>query len=266
MHTSYISGPPAIEQPSVYLEAHCDRNTMDPLRTSLPTSSALAARTPSGSRTADDAIDVNEVAYLRETVERDVSFQGNEPHRYAQSNHGVVALDIDRQGIQSPLGNCSWKDEETFMNSLPSLAADTTRVLLFDVGGSRLSQTWMEKYNKSQPNYLLGHNAVRRSPLSYGFFEAPSLMPISHAKAYTFDLWDLQNLWTPSSLSRVRPFFLQNNVLESLLRFSASGSGIGKYMGTTRQRLFLGPHAIPFWECISSMESSYGTDGRLESK
>lgn len=114
---------------------------MDPLRTSLPTSSILAARTPSGSRTADDDIDVNEVAYLRETVEREVSLRGNQPHQYAQSNHGVVALDIARQGTQSPLGNCFWKDEKMFMNSLPPLAADTTRVLLFDVGGSRLSQT-----------------------------------------------------------------------------------------------------------------------------
>lgn len=239
---------------------------MDPLRTGFPTSSTLTAGKTSGSWTADDAIDVNEVTYLRETIEREELFRGNKTHQYALSNHGIVALDIDRQGTQSPLGNCSWKDEETFTNNLPSLAADTTRVLLFDVGGSHLSQTWMEKHNKSQYNHPSSHNAIRRSSLSYGFFEAPSLIPMSHAKAYTFDLWDLQNLWTPSSLSQVRPFIIQNNVLESLLRFSASGSGIGKYMGATRQRLFLGPHAIPFWECVSSMQSFYGEDGRLESK
>jgi hypothetical protein len=261
MHASYISSLTTIEQPTIYLEAHCDRNTMASTASVLgllPTSSLLlAASILSRSRTIDDAIDVDEVAYLR-----GILFLGNKP----QSHHEVVALDIDHQGMKSPLRHCNWQDEETFMNSLPPLAADKTRVLLFDVGGSRLSQTWMEKLDQSQPNHLSSRTAVRRSPLSYGFFEAPSLIPTSHAKAYTFDLWDLQNLWTSSSRSRVRPFILQNNVPESLLQLSEPGLNIRKYMGAIRQRLFLGPHVIPFWECISSVESHYGEDGRLESK
>jgi hypothetical protein len=228
--------------------------------------SALNARTLSKSWTTDDAIDVNEVPYLRGTVEREAPFQVNQTDLHAQSDHDLIALDIDRQGTQSPLGNCFARDRKTFMNNLPSLAADTTRVLLSDVGGSGTSHMWMEEHNKPQHNHPSRDNTVRRSPLSYGFLEAPSLIPKSHAKTYTFDFWDLQNLWTPTLLSRVRPFILQNNVLESLLRYSGSESGIGRYMGATRQRLFLGPRAIPFWECISSMESHYGEDGRLESK
>jgi hypothetical protein len=265
MHASHISAPTGIEQPTISLEGPYNRNTMDPLPTFLPTSNTPAAKTPAGSRIADDAIDINEVPYLREALEREVVFCESKSSHHAQSEHGIVALDIDRRGTQSHLGNCSWKDEETFTNGLPSLAAEITRIILCDVGGSRLSQTWLERYGELKPNPVSGHNSVRRSQLSYGFFDPPSLIPMRHAKAYTFDLWDLQNLWTPSSHPSVRPFIMQNNVLESLLRVP-SGLGTGRYMGATRQRLFLGQHTVPFWECISSIESYYGEDNRLLSK
>ncbi|KAF2464081.1 uncharacterized protein BDR25DRAFT_362004 [Lindgomyces ingoldianus] len=78
---------------------------------------------------------------------------------------------------------------------------------------------------------------------------------------YAFDIWDLKNLWDPLP-SPVSPFPVQHTVLGSL--YQHQRTAISSFSGAERKVLFLGRHAIEFWECLSFIKAQHGEESSCQ--
>lgn len=218
---------------------------------------------------ADEAIPVQQAWNLDLDVENDsADSSSNSPIRVKPT---ISAIDISPDGTKAYRGSALMAEGGAFRNKLQDIPYTAIRLILEDVIVPRRAA--VEEIQGVLPVLRIGKlkgllggwkkSHVPMAKLVYDQEEPLSNVVFQEAQAYTFDVWDLQNLWRPSLTSIVRPFYVQNNIYESLVR---ERNKLKNNFCANRQVLFFGQHAIEFWECISSMHTQFISDGRLQSK
>ena len=171
-----------------------------------------------------------------------------------------TAIDITRSGVKTPVASNPPDDEGHLSKSLPDIRQDETRIIFVRPTVDRLRLRSMLRRN--QPGEMsIGGNlthdqggVLSKNPVGGAF---------RGAQARIFNVWDLQNLWTPSTNGLDCPFYVQTDIPETLL----SGHHRIKESGlASRSVLYFGHHSVDFWECISTVKSQLFSEERQESK
>ncbi|MCJ1432709.1 hypothetical protein MMC27_002066 [Xylographa pallens] len=187
----------------------------------------------------------------------------------------VSALDVYRFGNHIYRGAAAFKDWSAFLASLPDIGLESTRIIFYDI--PTLKQYWPgHDFTDLGVRTLSGD--VRRlgrlknrgrgdktllGNLTYDSGQRIPQPTFQDVQRRIFDVWDLENLWRPSSTGPHYEFYVQANVLESLLETSDT---LEKSRYISRQVLFFGQHAIEYWESMASVKTKFLSDGRAESK
>ena len=204
---------------------------------------------------ARDRIMLNDALYndiTRDTVQHGTTSDGK--------NHAAIsAYSINRDGSRMSKVSAPLAEATNFRTNLPEIKE--TRVILVDIPSTENTKSMP---GPMQPQRLYSHErdgAILGGNLVYDQRQTKNQAAFEDIQARTFDIWDLQNIWTPNSDSGSCPFYVQSNVLESVLR------GYNKLQETVhvdRQVLFFGEHTLEFWKCLSLVETKLLDDKKVE--
>lgn len=215
-----------------------------------------------GGAEVDESIDATEVPYLKGDIEKEAanSRQGLRGQAAPKRTIRISVVDITRDGSKAFPEPASLTTDPDALQTLPELDGETTRLVLSDVFDPVKPPKGSEKLVFSRHLHNM-HNleASHGSVLTYDQADSNKFSS-EEARTYSFDVWDLQNLWRPSSHPHHRPLVLQNNVHESLLRETKYIEGSER---ANRRVLILGQHAVPFWECFSTISARFSSNDRV---
>ncbi|MCJ1405484.1 hypothetical protein MMC11_008712 [Xylographa trunciseda] len=186
----------------------------------------------------------------------------------------ISALDVDRLGNHIYRGAAAAQHASTFRANLPDIGLEATRIIFLDVPTSKehrpITQVTAPSERVLPGNVerlrLLVRNRGRAGTTLLGnlTYDGGELAPEStfrDVQERMFNVWDLHNIWRTSSTGPGCPFYVQANVLESLLETSTTFEE-SPYL--SRQVLLFGQYAIEFWESLSSVQTEFLSNGRAE--
>ena len=167
----------------------------------------------------------------------------------------ISVFDVTRDGEIISMSSESSSCSSDFCSKLPGLEPGRTRIFLRDLQSSpNFDSTRRHKYFNE-------HQALRPGRLVYEEGNELSCPTFEALQTRTFDIWNLKSLWQSGSEAPLCPFYLQTNVLESLLK---DASRLVDEPDLDRRVLFFGRHTIELWQCLSSVHTQFLSEDRLE--
>lgn len=233
----------------------------------INTATALLAY---GSALISTVEDSDETIYLGdEATDQDVERVGEHRLRGKTNDTKPLAfidfIDITRGGAKTFAKEAQPQpyQEEDIVNMLPDLACEGTRIIL--AHSLNLQPSWprsklpvvSEIFNSPQKaGVTLGSNLIHDQG------DVLSQSSFRDVQTRTLNVWDVQNLWSPSLNHKSCPLYVQTNLKE---KFVDGHHKLRESIHSSRRVLFFGRHTMEYWECISTVQTRFGSDGRAES-
>ena len=207
----------------------------------------------------------------------------NEPHHFQDARFTspgfVVAIDFNHDGTHYFHSEAPLTKEESFREALPPVPPEAVRIFLKD------SQVFIppsgllfhgdydeDKIDELPP--LEGHMRPKAAgqgmarlggSASYDDGQPLTKSSFAHVKARTFDVFDLENLWLPQENRNVVPFHVQWCVPKKDLD-GPQYVRKDKVLEANLGEVFFCDRLYPYWEFISTAETSLDQKGGMQSK
>ena len=214
----------------------------------------------------------------------DIEHEVEAPHRFQDARFTspgfVVAIDFERDGTHHFHPEVPLTKKDSFHAALPPVPPDGgLRILLQDSQVFRKPSDLLfhGDYDENKTDDLPpleGHMRPKAAgqgmarlggSASYDDGQPLTKSSFAHVKARTFDVFDLENLWLPQENRNVVPFHVQWCVPKKDLD-GPQYVRKDKVLEANLGEVFFCDRLYPYWEFISTAETSLDQKGGVQSK